>query len=336
MAIKTLHIVDGESTGSSLRQAGFGRKGDILSWHDALDTGPVPRGLILRRLSRLRSRFWTGKSATEFDKRDATFTHHTEYDEIVLWFGATSICQLSLVQLLAWFDEHSRDNTRLRLVSAYGGWLRPEPLLQAYDARQPITPAQRRLGRRVWFAFCSSFPKALFHLLTTDLRVLPEIRETITFMLQEYPERQSGLSRLERKLLRTVDSLGVTTPAAAVGTALHTELVGDVLLFDMLRAFTTASHPLLRFAEPFKGKSQSHQFNGSKIRVTDTGRSVLGGKADHITLNGIDRWIGGVHLLGHRVRWRWDERIGEIASQRKPAVPDRISPNRPNGGPKRD
>jgi hypothetical protein len=27
---------------------------------------------------------------------------------------------------------------------------------------------------------------------------------------------------------------------------------------------------------------------------------VLGGKADHITLNGIDRWIGGVHLLGHR------------------------------------
>jgi hypothetical protein len=124
--IKTLHIVDGESTGGSLRQAGLGKKGDIL-----------------------RSRFWTGKSATEFDKRDATLTHHAEYDEVVLWFGATSICQLSLVQLLAWFDEHSRDNTRLRLVSAYGGWLGPEQLLQAYNARQPITPAQRHLGRRV-------------------------------------------------------------------------------------------------------------------------------------------------------------------------------------------
>ncbi len=214
MAIKTLHIVDGESTGGSLRQAGFGKKGDILPWRDALYTGPVPRGLTLRRLSRLRSRFWTGKSATEFDKRDATLTHHTEYDEIVLWFGATSICQLSLVQLLAWFDEHSRDHTGLRLVSAYGGWLRPEQLLQAYAARKPITPAQKRLGRRVWVAFCSSSPKALSHLLTTDLRVLPEIRDTITSMLQEYPERQSGLSRLERKLLRTVDSLGVTSPAA--------------------------------------------------------------------------------------------------------------------------
>lgn len=314
MAIKTLHIVDGESTGGSLRQAGFGKKGDVLPWRDALYTGPVPRGLTLRRLSRLRSRFWTGESATEFDKRDATLTHHTDYDEIVLWFGATSICQLSLVQLLAWFDGHSRDNTRLRLVSAYGGWLRPEPLLQAYHARQPITPAQRRLGRRVWFAFGSSSPRALSHLLTTDLRVLPQVRETITFILEEYPERHSGLSRLERKLLRIVDSLGVTTPAAAVGTTLRTELVGDRLLFDMLRAFTTAPHPLLRFTEPFKGKFKSYQFNGSKIGVTDTGHSVLGGKADHITLNGIDRWIGGVHLLGHRVRWRWDERLGEIVS----------------------
>ena len=148
MAIKTLHIVDSESTGGSLRQAGLGKKGDILPWRDALYTGPVPGGLTLRRLSRLRSRFWTGKGAKEFDKRDATLTHHTEYDEIVLWFGVTSICQLSLVQLLDWFDEHSRDNTRLRLVSAYSGWLRPEQLLQAYDARQPITPASSSLSDR--------------------------------------------------------------------------------------------------------------------------------------------------------------------------------------------
>jgi hypothetical protein len=76
----------------------------------------------------------------------------------------------------------------------------------------------------------------------------------------------------------------------------------------------------LRFAEPFKGKFKSYQFNGSKIAVTDTGRSVPGGKADHITLNGIDRWIGGVHLLGHWVRWRWDERIRKIVSQRKRAA----------------
>src|SRR3989442_6055747 len=206
MTIKTLHIVDGESTGGSLRQAGFGKKRDILRWRDALYTGPVPPGLTLRRLSRLRSRFWTGQSATEFDQRDAPLPHPAEYDEIVLWFGATSICQLSLVQLLAWLDEHSRDNTRLRLVSAYGGWLRPEQLLQAYNARQPITRTQRRLGRRVWAAVCPPSPKAPSPLLTTGLRDLPRIPDTLTLMFQEDPEMRSGLFLLELDVTRTEDS----------------------------------------------------------------------------------------------------------------------------------
>jgi hypothetical protein len=26
-----------------------------------------------------------------------------------------------------------------------------------------------------------------------------------------------------------------------------------------------------------------------------------------VALNGIDRWIGGVHLSGEVARWRWDE-----------------------------
>ena len=43
------------------------------------------------------------------------------------------------------------------------------------------------------------------------------------------------------------------------------------------------------------------------VRLTGTGAQVLAGQADHIALNGIDRWIGGVHLQGHHVPWRWDD-----------------------------
>jgi hypothetical protein len=32
------------------------------------------------------------------------------------------------------------------------------------------------------------------------------------------------------------------------------------------------------------------------VRLTGSGERVLAGQADQITLNGIDRWIGGVHL----------------------------------------
>jgi hypothetical protein len=37
------------------------------------------------------------------------------------------------------------------------------------------------------------------------------------------------------------------------------------------------------------------------LRLTDAGAQVLAGNADHVTLNGIDRWIGGVQLRGHHV-----------------------------------
>lgn len=48
------------------------------------------------------------------------------------------------------------------------------------------------------------------------------------------------------------------------------------------------------------------------LRLTDMGARVLAGTADHVTLNGIDRWIGGVHLRGHDVPWRWNDATDTI------------------------
>lgn len=89
-----------------------------------------------------------------------------------------------------------------------------------------------------------------------------------------------------------------------------------MLLFDMLRSFVIAAHPLLRCSQEFSGKIDTWHFNSSMLTLTDTGRRVLAGKADQIALNGIDRWIGGVHLQGNRLRWRWDERAQRIVAGR--------------------
>jgi hypothetical protein len=312
-----LHIVDGGSTAASLRLASLRRGGKILSWRDALYEGPVPNGLSMRQLSRMRSRYWTGKGATAFDKRDATLSRFSEYDEVVLWFGGTSICQLSLLQVLDWFSDLRRSQVKLSLVSAYGGWLKPEPILFAFEARQPVTSAQKRLGRRAWAAFRAPSPMPLLRLLGADLRALPEIRETILELLQEYPETHSGLSRLERKLLRSLEFHGAASAGSIVGTALHSELVGDTLLLGMLRGFLNAPHPLIRFVEPIRGEVGRREFHAARIGITETGREVLAGAKDHIALNGVDRWIGGVHLEGHGVQWRWDDRAGAIVPQPK-------------------
>jgi len=80
----------------------------------------------------------------------------------------------------------------------------------------------------------------------------------------------------------------------------------------MLRRLVTAPNPLLTFAQPFKGNIRTYEFNAAKLRLTETGERVLAGEADHVALNGIDRWIGGVHLLGHQPKWRWDERQNKV------------------------
>jgi len=51
---------------------------------------------------------------------------------------------------------------------------------------------------------------------------------------------------------------------------------------------------------------------GGEYWITDTGREVLAGRADQVRLNGINRWLGGVHLVGNEALWRWDERAGGL------------------------
>lgn len=312
--MKTLHIVDGESCGGTLTVSELAQDKEVLSWRDALYTGPVPPDLTLRALSRVRSRFWTnGKKANEFDERDAHLKRSKDYPDIALWFGPDCVlCQLSLMQLLSWFREQRVSPKRVFWVALHGGELPADQMADAYASRRSITAAQMRLAEQVWRAFRQPSPKPLASLLQSDLNAIPRLRHVVKRILQEYPSTRNGLSRLEGLLLREIQKRGEVRAAVAVGAIKET--VGDVLLFDLLRNLIKAPHPLLRFATPFRGKVKSWQFNGSILGLTDMGKRVLAGNSDAIELNGIDRWIGGAHLQGTRVPWRWNERLQTIVT----------------------
>jgi hypothetical protein len=70
----------------------------------------------------------------------------------------------------------------------------------------------------------------------------------------------------------------------------------------------TEPTPLLEAAAPVG--------HASPLELTEAGREVLAGRRDHVALNGIDRWIGGVHLTGTDVPWRWDEGTESITGRR--------------------
>jgi Domain of unknown function (DUF1835) len=313
--MKTLHIVDGESCGGTLRVSGFAKGRDILSWRDALYNGPVPPDLALQGLSRVRSRFWTnGRKANEFDKRDARLKTYKDYERIALWFGPNCVlCQLSLAQLLSWFREQKVPPKQLAWVALHGGELRPDQMGRAYASRRPVTPAQMRLADRIWRAFRQPSPMRLARFWETDLNPIPRLRPVVKRILQEYPSTRNGLSRLEGLLLRPIQKQGRMRAAEAVGAILQKETVGDTLLFDMLENFSFVAHPLLEFSGLSGEKNKKFHY-GSILKLTAVGKRVLSGGADFIELNGIDRWIGGVHLQGTRVPWRWNERLQMIVT----------------------
>ncbi|HLV87027.1 MAG TPA: hypothetical protein VKV39_08635 [Candidatus Sulfotelmatobacter sp.] len=196
--------------------------------------------------------------------------------------------------------------SRLSWVALHGGELHDSQVAAAYAKCRPVTAAQMSLAVTVWRAFRQPKPADIMKLTRQLPKLIPGLKESLLRLLQEYPSQRNGLSRLEKLLLMTIRSKGSITAATAASAIFSKETVGDLLLFDMLRDFVRASHPLLEFAEPFSGNIGNRHFHSAVLRLTGFGKRVLAGKADHVTANGIDRWIGGVHLRGQSVRWRWD------------------------------
>jgi DNA-binding transcriptional LysR family regulator len=167
-----------------------------------------------------------------------------------------------------------------------------------------LTPAALELAVRAWAAFRAPTPEGLGAIAATrsgDLRFLGEAFDRLS---REYPSNRDGLSLTERRVLAAVAD-GASDAATAFVRATDRELrpyLGDTWCFAMMNRLAQAPVPLLD-AEP-TGRPIDRR---TTLRLTDAGAQVLAGAADHVTLNGIDRWIGGVHLHGRHAPWRWDD-----------------------------
>jgi hypothetical protein len=312
-----LHVSNGDAT--DLPGTGLARH--IVYWRDVLHEGPVP-ALGHEELRRVRAAFLTGAGADDraegmrmFLRRDAALEGNRE-GEYVLWFEADLYDQLQIVEILARLAELAVPAGRITLIcigehpgiARFGGLgeLRPEQLreLPATKACATLTPAALDLATRAWAAFRAPAPDGLAAIAATrsgELRFLGEAFERLS---REYPSTRDGLSLTERRILAAAGDATATAEDVFVRASAREvrPYLGDTWCFAAMDRLAGGPHPLLdrRPAEaPIEG--------ATLVRLTATGARVLAGEADHVTLNGVDRWIGGVHLTGHDVRWRWDE-----------------------------
>ena len=140
--------------------------------------------------------------------------------------------------------------------------------------------------------------------LQPDLGELPWLRGGLVRHLQDYPAFRDGLARSERQILTAVDE-GALSPVSAFHATQRMEeriYMGDATFWSIMRRLAAARQPLLTITSS-DGPSRE-MLPDAQLELTRTGREVLHGRADHVAINGIDRWMGGVHLIDGRWRWK--------------------------------
>lgn len=313
--MRYLHILNGDCAREVLERSGV--PGEMLVWADVLHDGPVPGGLGDEELLQVRAQHLAApQTAVDpasaerflegFRAAAARMARHGEFGEVTIWVEHDLFDQLLLIRHLAWLAR-AGDASHFRLICIDGfpghprfaglGELNPTEMASLWPARRPITPDQIALGTRLWATFTASDPRAFADLvLRGDTRALPFAAGALRRFLEDYPAVGSGLSRSEHQIL-TVVRAGHRDRVAAFRAAAELEervFMGDSTFFAIVDRLTAGRSPLL-------------SVGGGELALTDAGHAVLDGRADYIDLNGIDRWMGGVHLTDGRCRWTGHE-----------------------------
>jgi hypothetical protein len=307
-----LHVTNGDAAADAIRASGIA--GTILPWRDVLHEGPVPAGLSLGELSLVRAGFiaslgWgdVDEARRGFEERDGVLAASVDEDEVVLWFEHDLYDQLQLIQVLDWFAAHPR--TRLTLINPaqYLGPSTPNQLRALFALRMPVTHAHLSAARAAWEAFRAPDPRSVEAIPAAELSALPHLASALRRHLQQFPSTRDGLSRSERQALEVLAE-GPRTAGELYVASHHGHedpiWLGDSTFFSYLEDL----RPLVTIGE-------ADAFHRRTVALADLGHDVLAGRADRVAAIGIERWLGGVHLHGREVQWRWDPDFGRIVQR---------------------
>jgi len=325
-AAATMHVHCGDSSAGTHRRSGM--PGQVVVWQDPLLEGPTPADVSDEQWAQIRAAYHVHAGhATQVEsniqwlrQQDDALASFTGYDEVVLWFDACLFDQVILIRHLDWFGRQDLTRTTLSLICCAEfpgrdtfsglGELRPAELARLRDAGHAVTPEQIDLGTRAWDAYRSPDPTAVEDLLADDTSALPHLGPALTRHLERFPAARNGLSRLQNEALQVLAD--GPSPFGRLFQQLsamdHPPFFGDGHVCGVLDDLAAGPDPMLTVAHG-GGKLPQRVYT-----ITETGRRALAGQADAVALNGIDRWLGGVHLAAGQPAWRWDEQARRLVA----------------------
>lgn len=155
-------------------------------------------------------------------------------------------------------------------------------------------------------------PLSLQALLADNTSALPYLGNALLQHLTRYPALRNGLGHVENKALELIGSgyneFGLLFHEFGAAEPIYG--LGDAQFYNDLQRMINIPKPLLTTDNITQLCPAPDAQPAARIffKLTLQGVAVMEGKADFIELNGIDLWLGGVHLFGKENLWRWDER----------------------------
>ena len=325
-----LHIHNGDSAAGTAKETDI--PGEHLAWREALVCGPAPGGLSEENFRNVRARHLADAYGVDFEKcenelraQEETLSRFSDHEEVVLWFEHDLFCQVQLIFLLNWLAQRDLGRTKLSLICIREfpgiadfrglGQLNEEQMSSVYPQRQRVTAAQLQLGSKAWAAYSSSNPKEIESLLESDLSPLPFLKSALVKHLRRFPSTDNGLGRIGNVGLDLI-AKGYPNFRSLFPAFTRREPeygFGDAQLYLELKRLSDAPTPLLKLSGGGnRAAKDPAQMLLSSFEITEHGKAVLAGEGDFVRSNGIDHWLGGVHLEGKEASWRWEEQAQEL------------------------
>lgn len=319
-----LHILNGDSSLHLFEEAGLPGEGRVFA--DVLHGGrllpdPTDTDFVSERIGYVvQTGFPPDRAAALHADWCRGLDSAAQHDEVVLWFEHDLFDQLLLIHHIEFLARNgvlTNGETTVSLLCigefegipdfAGLGQLSPSQFASLYPQRIVLDDAQIETGRRAWHAITGSDPRAIETVVRDGTSALPFLEGALIRLLEEYPRLDSGLSRTEAQAVRAIAE-GADTPRAAFRAQAAMEeriYLGDSSFWWVLLDLAAAGQPLLEM-DVGEVEADGPALPEGTVSLTPFGREVAGGRADHAAANGIDRWVGGVHLFGRTPRWRWN------------------------------
>jgi len=237
-------------------------------------------------------------------------------ERIELWIDPVPSAQLTLIWLLGYLRRHEKIASRLTLVQAETsiGGKSPKQLAKCKPAAVDVANDHFEIAGLAWQAYRAPTPQAWFDLSNRDLSILPQLRACVVALLEELPQRATGLGATEMRMLELIGEGDAVPLDVFPGHLKRNERrvfeyweVGS-LLDRLARCPAPAVSGLDEgpfTLEMHKDRHRHERYRQSRLSLTALGKAVLARADDFSLHNPIDRWWGGTKLTDDHL-WRWD------------------------------